>query len=184
VSNAGIVDLAKCPKQIRPQAQTHFMLIIITWFEHSLCNLCNIGLENKVIIINMKWVCACGRICFGHLARSTIPAFDTNNRYHKLLLRKKYSLFCITPEFTPGYLWGSCYSIFSFMCIFCRSLFVLLSFFFLTLCCLSFFFWPLCCLFFFFWSLHCHLIRCPVLKKGKCRFGYIIWYCTMRPIMR
>ena len=33
----------------------------------------------------------------------------------------------------------SCYSIFSFMCMFCRSLFVLLYFF----------FWPLCCLFFF-----------------------------------
>ena len=33
----------------------------------------------------------------------------------------------------------SCYSVFSFMCKFCRSLFVLLSYF----------FWPLCCLFFF-----------------------------------
>ena len=43
------------------------------------------------------------------------------------------------PEFTPGFEWGSCYSIFSFMCMFCRSLFVLLYFF----------FWPLCCLFFF-----------------------------------
>ena len=32
-----------------------------------------------------------------------------------------------------------CYSIFSLMCMFCRSLFVLLYFF----------FWPLCCLFFF-----------------------------------
>ena len=39
----------------------------------------------------------------------------------------------------PGFWWGSCFSIFSFMCIFCRSLFVLLSFF----------FWPLYCLFFF-----------------------------------
>jgi hypothetical protein len=38
-------------------------------------------------------------------------------------------------EFTPG----SCYSIFSVMCMFCRSLFVVLYFF----------FWPLCCLFFF-----------------------------------
>ena len=37
------------------------------------------------------------------------------------------------PEFTPGF-----YSIFSFMCMFCRSLFVLLSFFFLPSCCLSF----------------------------------------------
>jgi hypothetical protein len=43
------------------------------------------------------------------------------------------------PEFTPDFLWGSCYSIFSFICMFCRSLFVLLCFF----------FWPLCCLFFF-----------------------------------
>jgi hypothetical protein len=42
------------------------------------------------------------------------------------------------PEFTPGFEWVSCYSIFSFMCMFCRSLIVLL-----------FFFRPLCCLFFF-----------------------------------
>ena len=34
--------------------------------------------------------------------------------------------------------WGSCYSIFSFICMFCRSLFDLL-----------YFFWPLCCLLFF-----------------------------------
>jgi len=39
----------------------------------------------------------------------------------------------------PVFSRGSCYSIISFMCMFCRSLFVLLSFF----------FWPLCCLFFF-----------------------------------
>jgi hypothetical protein len=39
----------------------------------------------------------------------------------------------------PGFYWGSCYSIFSFICMLCRSLFVLLSFF----------LWPLCCLFFF-----------------------------------
>ena len=42
------------------------------------------------------------------------------------------------PEFSPGFQWGSCYFIFSFMCMFCRSLFVLLSFFFWSLCCLSF----------------------------------------------
>ena len=41
--------------------------------------------------------------------------------------------------FTPGFQWGSCYSIFSFICMFCRSLFVPLSFSFLPLCCLSFF---------------------------------------------
>ena len=37
---------------------------------------------------------------------------------------------------------GSCYSVFNFMCMFCRSLFVLLY------C----FFWPLCCLFFFLYT--------------------------------
>ena len=42
------------------------------------------------------------------------------------------------PEFTPSFQWGSCYSIFSFICMFCRSLFVLL-----------YFVLPLCCLFFF-----------------------------------
>jgi hypothetical protein len=42
------------------------------------------------------------------------------------------------PEFIPGCQWGSCYSIFSFICMFCRSLFVLLYFF----------FWPLYYLFF------------------------------------
>ena len=40
-------------------------------------------------------------------------------------------------EFTPGFQSGSCYSIFSFICMFCRSLFVLLYFFFWPLCCLS-----------------------------------------------
>ena len=43
-----------------------------------------------------------------------------------------------TPEFTPGFQRGSCSSIFSFICMFCRSLVVLLYFF----C------WPLFCLFF------------------------------------
>jgi hypothetical protein len=42
------------------------------------------------------------------------------------------------PEFTPDLLWGSCYLIFSFMCMFCWSLFSLLYFF----------IWPSCCLFF------------------------------------
>ena len=42
-------------------------------------------------------------------------------------------------EVTPGFLCGSCNLIFSFICMLCRSLFVLLYFF----------FWPLCCLFFF-----------------------------------
>jgi hypothetical protein len=35
--------------------------------------------------------------------------------------------------------WGSCYLIFTFICMFCRSFFVLLYFFFWPLCCLTFF---------------------------------------------
>jgi hypothetical protein len=42
-------------------------------------------------------------------------------------------------EFIHGFWLGSFCLIFSFMCMFCRSLFVLLSFF----------FWPMCCLFVF-----------------------------------
>ena len=45
------------------------------------------------------------------------------------------------PKFTPGFLWGQCYSILRFMCMFCRSLFVLLPFFFCPMCYL-FFFYP------------------------------------------
>ena len=37
------------------------------------------------------------------------------------------------PEFTPSF-----YPIFSLMCMFCKSIFVLLYFFFWPLCCLSF----------------------------------------------
>jgi hypothetical protein len=43
------------------------------------------------------------------------------------------------PESTPVLYWDSFYSMISFMCKFCRSLFVRLSFFFWPLCCLSFF---------------------------------------------
>jgi len=39
-----------------------------------------------------------------------------------------------SPKFTPGFYWGSCYSI--FMCMFCKSLFVILSFFICSMCCL------------------------------------------------
>jgi hypothetical protein len=41
------------------------------------------------------------------------------------------------PEFIPGLMWGSCSSIFSFVCMVCRSFFVLLSFFLWSLCLLS-----------------------------------------------
>ena len=64
--------------------------------------------------------------------------------YHQLknqFIVKQIILFVLFTNFTLVYTsdfqWG--YSIFSFICMICRSLFVLLYFF----------FWPLCCLFFF-----------------------------------
>ena len=50
--------------------------------------------------------------------------------------------------------------------VFCRSLFVLLSFFFWPLCCLSFFFWPLCCLSFG----HCVVCLLAIVLSGFLRF--------------
>jgi hypothetical protein len=50
--------------------------------------------------------------------------------------------------------WCSYYSIFSFICMFCRSLFVLLYFF----------FWPLCCLFFF----DIRILITPLVSFGHC----------------
>jgi hypothetical protein len=59
------------------------------------------------------------------------------------LISGKLFLIFENPNFTISIMiwviWGSFYSIFRFMCMFCRSLFVLLYFF----------FWPSCCLLFF-----------------------------------
>ena len=42
------------------------------------------------------------------------------------------------PKFSPGFQWGLCYTIVSFMCMLCRSLFVILSFFAIVLSILRF----------------------------------------------
>jgi hypothetical protein len=47
------------------------------------------------------------------------------------------NFFIYSERLGPISFWGSCYSIFSFMCMFCRSLYVPLSFFFCPWCCLS-----------------------------------------------
>jgi hypothetical protein len=70
--------------------------------------------------------------------------------------------------------WGSCYTIFSFMRMFCRSLFVLLYFFFLAIVLSVLLFtnsyypfgilWPLCCLFF----LDLRILIIPLVSCGHC----------------
>ena len=57
--------------------------------------------------------------------KCVLVVHDANN---VVIFRRNY-------EFTHGFQWGSCYSIFSFICMSCRSLSVLLYFF----------LWPLCC---------------------------------------
>ena len=76
-------------------------------------------------------------------------------------------------EFTPGFKWDSCYSIFSFLCMFCRSLFVLLIFFLLPFCCLSLFdlrFW------FPIWYRQTlrRFVSTPIYCVGGSCFNYII----------
>ena len=48
-----------------------------------------------------------------------------------------FGLMLKAPEFTPGFKWDSCCSIFNFLCNVCRWLFVLCRFFCWPLCCLS-----------------------------------------------
>ena len=72
--------------------------------------------------------------------------------WHSIKIFCKLSFYLRHATLRPtlrGSYWGSCYSIFNFMCMFCRSLFVLLYFFFLPLCCL--FFIDIWCLQFILW---------------------------------
>jgi hypothetical protein len=62
------------------------------------------------------------------------------------------------PTCIPCSYWCSCCSIFNFMCMFCRSLFVVLYFL----------YWPLCCLFFFD-------IRTPLVSSNS---SYVYKYST------
>ena len=75
------------------------------------------------------------------------------------------------PEFTPGFQQGSRYSICSFMCMFCRSLFVLLSFF----------FQPLCCLFFELRILITPLVCCFVFSthQALCQYSPLSFGCAI-----
>ena len=60
---------------------------------------------------------------------------------------------------------GSCYSIFSFICMFFRSLFVLLYFF----------FWPLCCLFFFY----IQILITPLVSSNS-SYTLVQWLAVVR----
>ena len=85
----------------------------------------------------------------GKITISQVSVFSSLNHLLTTIHMSSFNLVLIpnmVPELFPliekwqicDFYWGLCYSVFSFICIFCRSLFVLLYFF----------FWPSCCLFF------------------------------------
>ena len=90
---------------------------------------CHKAVRNETINIR----CYFARMCM--FVRLPIPSFASMS---VLRLFRNFLTFRNTWVH-PRVLVGSCYAIFSVMCMFCRWLFVLLCFF----------FWPLCCLFFF-----------------------------------
>ena len=78
--------------------------------------------------------------------------------------------FIFASLFTLGFKWGSCYSILSFMCMLCRSMFLLLYYF----------FWPFCCLFFFNVRILITLLisfgHCVVCSSSMYGFWLLLWY--------
>jgi len=74
------------------------------------------------------------------IANYTVSIQDPNSDHHQLLssLTLYISIFPVNDQKTHGFWWGSFYSIFSFMCMFCKPLF--------SFCPFSFghcIFWPL-----------------------------------------
>ena len=71
----------------------------------------------------------------GSTCRTHFPVLSSFMTYHRICNKINMT----RAANGVGFQWGSCYSIFSFMCMFCRSQLDLLYFFFWPLCCLSFF---------------------------------------------
>jgi len=70
---------------------------------------------------------------------SNISAISVPRTKHNVDRNVVFGWVCVRKlRFAPSFKWGSCYSIFSFICVCCRSLYILLSSFFWPLCCLSF----------------------------------------------
>jgi hypothetical protein len=105
--------------------------LLLTWLCWPLWNICVTNDHGYVpLVVNTSQSFPHSRLITGSVTRLTrrVPLVEQE----LLILSEHLS----SP---PSFWWGSCYSIFSFMCMFCRSLFVLLYFFFWPLSCLSFF---------------------------------------------
>ena len=105
--------------------------LLLTWLCWPLWNICVTNDHGYVpLVVNTSQSFPHSRLITGSVTRLTrrVPLVEQE----LLILSEHLS----SP---PSFWWGSCYSIFSFMCMFCGSLFVLLYFFFWPLSCLSFF---------------------------------------------
>ena len=99
-----------------------------------LFSICNKQIQKKVkISLNCK--CFCGKLYGFPSSLSSLLIQIYNN--HKLSFGD-VTLILVMESKVSWYLRGSCYSIFSFMCLLFISLFVILSVFFWSLCCLFF----------------------------------------------
>ena len=93
----------------------------------------------RVIFCILYLVCHCNKHDIGFLPRDPWWCFPPIFKRCNISIKASKSdhnvlrIFTGAPKFTLGFQWGSCYS------MFCRLLFVLLSFFFCPLCCLTFF---------------------------------------------
>ena len=107
------------------------------------CRLCMIYLRSILYI----WLSVMGYLChkwsrISYTCRKHFPVLSSFMTCTKSITTGASSRTgtATLPEHLwshPEFQWGLCYSIFIFTCMFCRSFFVLLSFF----------FWPLCCLY-------------------------------------
>jgi hypothetical protein len=97
------------------------------------------------------------------------PVLSSFTTYYGFVTRLTWRVPLEEHLSSPQFLLGSCYSIFSFICMFSRSLFVLLYFF----------FWPLCCLFFDIQIMITPLVSCGHYVVCFLRFtdsDYPFWY--------
>ena len=128
----------------------------------------NIVIVESHVIANMMWFGISSLVCFASDYCNDTNCILLRTYFCRLLGGPTVNAFKITTvhsaikyRFIFYKQWGIVRVTRSLYVMFCRSLFVLLSFFFCPLCCLSFFdllmdfvypfgiFWPLCCLSFF-----------------------------------
>jgi hypothetical protein len=89
---------------------------VTTWY-----NLCTSSLH--IVSYMLYAICS---MCRKHVP--VLSLFITYHRVCNYINSMGATTACGAPEFSPGFWWGSLYSIFSFICMLCRSLYVICTF--------------------------------------------------------